>query len=90
MGGSVVEVINDQGCGVGLVIESGDWEHIYCHLSGQVQTIQGRPTLIDRQGGLQVSEGQTIPSAARIGRVGMSGRTTTSFTLGPALWRSLG
>ena len=75
-GGSVVEVINDQGCGVGLVIESGDWEHIYCHLSGQVQTIQGRPTLIDRQGGLQVSEGQTIPSAARIGRVGMSGRTT--------------
>jgi murein DD-endopeptidase MepM/ murein hydrolase activator NlpD len=75
-GGTVVEVINDSGCGVGLVIESGDWEHIYCHLGGQVQTHLGRRTLIDRRGGIQVVEGQSVPSAARIARVGMSGRTT--------------
>jgi hypothetical protein len=34
--GSVQDVINDGGCGLGLVIRSGDYEHIYCHLSGRV------------------------------------------------------
>ncbi len=33
-GGRVSDVINDGGCGVGLVIRSGEYEHIYCHLSG--------------------------------------------------------
>lgn len=75
-GGRVVEVINDGRCGVGLVIESGDWEHIYCHLGGRVQNLNGRPTLLDRRGGIQIAEGQDIAAAARIGRVGMSGRTT--------------
>ncbi|MBP0000891.1 MAG: M23 family metallopeptidase [Cyanobacteria bacterium SID2] len=74
--GVVVEVIDDDRCGVGLVVQSGDWEHIYCHMGGQVQRVNGQLTLLDRRGGLQISEGQQIPSAARIGRVGMSGRTT--------------
>ncbi|MDC0833566.1 metalloendopeptidase [Leptolyngbya valderiana BDU 20041] len=74
--GVVVEVIDDDRCGVGLVIQSGDWEHIYCHMGGQVQRLNGRKTLLDRRGGIQVIEGQELPAAARIGRVGMSGRTT--------------
>ena len=31
--GAVSDVINDGRCGIGLVIRSGDYEHIYCHLS---------------------------------------------------------
>lgn len=75
-GGTVVEAIEDGRCGVGLVIQSGDWEHIYCHMSGQVQTINGQRVLIDRRGGIQVIEGQVVSAGARIGRVGMTGRTT--------------
>ncbi|MGC9505518.1 M23 family metallopeptidase [Baaleninema sp.] len=74
--GVVVEVIDDDRCGVGLVIQSGDWEHIYCHMGGRVQQMNGQKMLLDRRGGIQVMEGQQIPAAARIGRVGMSGRTT--------------
>ena len=33
--GMVSEVIVDGGCGNGLVIRSGSYEHIYCHLGGQ-------------------------------------------------------
>ncbi|MFZ9947675.1 MAG: M23 family metallopeptidase, partial [Vulcanococcus sp.] len=36
-GGVVTEVINDGRCGLGLVIQSGPYEHLYCHLSGAVQ-----------------------------------------------------
>ena len=32
--------------------------------------------MVDREGGLQIQEGQIIPTGARIGRVGMTGRTT--------------
>ena len=35
-GGVVQSVINDGTCGLGLVIRSGEYEHIYCHLSGSV------------------------------------------------------
>ncbi|MCS6794202.1 MAG: M23 family metallopeptidase [Oscillatoriaceae bacterium SKW80] len=74
--GQVVEVIADNRCGIGLVIESGSWEHIYCHMEGQVETANGRKYLIDREGGIQLWEGQQVPVGARIGRVGMSGRTS--------------
>ena len=30
--GCVVSVIDDSSCGIGVVIASGDYEHIYCHL----------------------------------------------------------
>ena len=30
--GRVVTVIDDNTCGIGVVIASGDYEHIYCHL----------------------------------------------------------
>lgn len=74
--GQVVEVIDDGRCGTGLVIQSGPWEHVYCHMEGQVGKANGRNYLIDRTGGIQVWDGQEVPAGARIGRVGMSGRTS--------------
>ncbi|MBO0349819.1 M23 family metallopeptidase [Phormidium pseudopriestleyi FRX01] len=74
--GTVVEAIDDDRCGIGLVIQSGDWEHIYCHMQGAVERSGGRRYLIDRTGGLQIFEGQQVPAGVRIGRVGMSGRST--------------
>ncbi|MDY6940781.1 MAG: M23 family metallopeptidase [Cyanobacteriota bacterium] len=74
--GQVVEVIDDGRCGVGLVIQSGNWEHIYCHMSGTSATRDGQRYFVDREGGIVIAEGQPITTAARIGRVGMTGRTT--------------
>lgn len=74
--GKVVEVWEDDRCGTGIAIESGAWEHIYCHMKGRVQKHNGRPYLIDPEGNLLIWEGQMVPSGARIGRVGTSGRAT--------------
>lgn len=69
-GGRIVEVILDQGCGVGLVVRSGAWEHLYCHLAGSVQ--DG----VYRADGVQIAVGQSVRLGQMIGRVGVSGRTT--------------
>lgn len=69
-GGRIVEVILDQGCGVGLVVRSGAWEHLYCHLAGSVQNG------IYRADGVQIAVGQSVRLGQMIGRVGVSGRTT--------------
>ena len=74
--GQIVEVIGDSRCGTGLVIQSGAWEHIYCHMQGTAQVNNGRRYLVDRTGGILIQEGQEIPAGARIGRVGMTGRST--------------
>lgn len=74
--GRVARVVDDSRCGVGLVIESGEWEHIYCHMQGQVQRGRGQLYLIDRSGGILIRQGQTIDAGVRIGRVGVSGRST--------------
>ena len=34
--GEVVEISDDSACGTSVVIESGDWLHIYCHMQGYV------------------------------------------------------
>ncbi|QLE57298.1 M23 family metallopeptidase [Nostoc sp. TCL26-01] len=75
-GGTVVKVSDRTACGTHIVIKSGEWEHTYCHMEGYVDSASGRRFLIDRAGGIQIWEGQTIPTGARIGRVGMTGRTT--------------
>lgn len=69
-GGVVQEVINDGACGVGLVIRSGSYEHIYCHLAGWSGggTYQSGPVLL--------RSGQAVRTGQLIGHVGMSGRTT--------------
>ena len=74
--GQVVEVSDDTACGTSIKIQSGDWKHVYCHMKGHTETRASGRYLIDREGGIQIWEGQQIPTGARIGRVGMSGRTT--------------
>jgi murein DD-endopeptidase MepM/ murein hydrolase activator NlpD len=74
--GKVVEVSDNSACGTSVVIESGEWEHIYCHMSGYTESADGKKYVLDRSGGLQIFEGQVVPAGTRIGRVGMTGRTT--------------
>lgn len=74
--GKVVEVSDDSACGTSVVVESGQWEHIYCHMKGRVEVIDGQRYMVDRSGGIQIAEGQTVAAGVRIGRVGMTGRTT--------------
>jgi len=74
--GKVVEVSDDSSCGTSVVVESGPWEHIYCHMQGYVTTDHRGRSMLDQEGGVQIYEGQMVPAGARIGRVGMTGRTT--------------
>jgi murein DD-endopeptidase MepM/ murein hydrolase activator NlpD len=45
-------------------------------MHGRVEGSGQSQVLIDREGGIQLRPGQTVPAGARIGRVGMTGRTT--------------
>jgi murein DD-endopeptidase MepM/ murein hydrolase activator NlpD len=74
--GRVVEVSDSGACGTSVTVQSGDWQHVYCHMQGRVEQAEGQRYMIDRNGGIQVFEGQAIAAGARIGRVGMTGRTT--------------
>ncbi|WYL93731.1 MAG: M23 family metallopeptidase [Gloeotrichia echinulata IR180] len=74
--GIVIKVGDRTACGTHIVIKSGQWEHTYCHMEGNVETSSSRRYFIDRVAGIQIWEGQQIPTGARIGRVGMTGRTT--------------
>lgn len=75
--GQVVQVSDDTACGTGIVVQSGDWLHIYCHLQGHVVVEpDGDRWLVDRGGGLQIRQGDSVKAGKRIGRVGMTGRTT--------------
>lgn len=74
--GRVVEVSDGTSCGTSITISSGDWTHIYCHMQGHVASDSRGRYLIDRDGGIQIWEGQELSAGARIGRVGMTGRTT--------------
>jgi murein DD-endopeptidase MepM/ murein hydrolase activator NlpD len=68
--GTVSEVIRDGGCGNGLTIRSGDYEHIYCHLAGSADEGWYRSGEVLLRVGQRVRAGQTI------GHIGMSGSTT--------------
>ncbi|MGB3493364.1 MAG: M23 family metallopeptidase, partial [Elainellaceae cyanobacterium] len=74
--GNIVEVSDNTNCGTSVVVQSGEWSHIYCHMQGHVATQDGRKYLIDREAGIQIWQGQEIVAGDRIGRVGMTGRTT--------------
>lgn len=74
-GGQVAEVWEDGRCGTGMIVRSGEWEHIYCHLRGRVEKASGGRYYTDREG-LQIWQGQVVPAGARIARVGMTGRST--------------
>lgn len=68
--GSVAAVIRDGACGNGLVIRSGHYEHIYCHLGGEA----GSGTY--RSGPVFLRVGQRVRTGQTIGHVGLSGSTT--------------
>ncbi|MBR8829427.1 MAG: M23 family metallopeptidase [Gomphosphaeria aponina SAG 52.96 = DSM 107014] len=74
--GQIVELSDNTNCGTSITIQSGHWQHIYCHLIGHVESNADGRYLIDRHGGIQLWEGQIVPSGERIARVGMTGRTT--------------
>ena len=74
--GKVVEVSDNTACGTSVVVESGSWRHAYCHLDGHVEVAAKGRYMIDRSGGIQIWQGQEIPVGMRIGRIGMTGRTT--------------
>lgn len=75
-GGKVTDLSDNTACGTSITIQSGGWQHVYCHMEGYVDYSHGAKFLLDRGGGIQLTLGQTIPAGARIGRIGMSGRTT--------------
>lgn len=75
-GGTVIKVGDRGACGTHIIVKSGNWKHSYCHMKGRVQKINGRLYMVDRAGGIKIAKGQKIPAGARIGRIGMTGRTT--------------
>ncbi|MEM6838743.1 MAG: M23 family metallopeptidase [Cyanobacteria bacterium P01_C01_bin.120] len=75
--GTVIEVSDDTACGTSIVIESHGWLHIYCHMQGHVVIEKdGDRWLVDHDGGVKIRQGDWVPSGWRIGRIGMTGRTT--------------
>ena len=68
--GQLQEVISDGGCGNGLVIRSGDYEHLYCHLGGSAGGG------VYSSGAVRLVRGQPVRRGQLIGHVGMSGSTT--------------
>jgi len=75
-GGTVIQVGDRGACGTHIIVQSGNWKHSYCHMQGRVEKSNGRLYMIDRGGAIQIAQGQQIPAGARIGRIGMTGRTT--------------
>lgn len=74
--GTVVEVSDDSNCGTSVVVEAGNWLSIFCHMEGYVESSNGERAMVDREGGLRIVEGSTVQAGQRVGRVGMTGRTT--------------
>ncbi len=74
--GTVIKVGDRGACGTYIIVKSGNWKHSYCHMQGKAQKLNGRLYMIDRIGGIKIAKGQQIPSGMRIGRIGMTGRTT--------------
>lgn len=69
-GGILVEILRDSGCGNGLVVRSGPYEHLYCHLAGRVDGDTYR------SGAVALRRGQGLRTGQTIGHVGLSGSTT--------------
>ncbi len=75
-GGKASAMSDNTACGTSITIQSGEWQHVYCHMEGYVENHPNGTYLLDRDGGIQIALGQDIPVGARIGRIGMTGRTT--------------
>jgi murein DD-endopeptidase MepM/ murein hydrolase activator NlpD len=68
--GVLVEILQGGGCGNGLVIRSGDYEHTYCHLAGSVIGSKYQ------SGAVQLQVGQRLRTGQTIAHVGMTGSST--------------
>ena len=75
-GGEIVDLSDNTACGTMVVMKSGPWIHLYCHLNGHIEGNGNQAYLVDPQGNIRIRKGQQLPGGARIGRVGMTGRTT--------------
>ncbi|MEO1761287.1 MAG: M23 family metallopeptidase [Cyanobacteria bacterium J06629_18] len=75
-GGTVIKVGSRGACGTHIIVQSGNWKHSYCHMKGRVERINGKLYMVDRAGGIKIAKGQQILAGVRIGRIGMTGRTT--------------
>lgn len=75
-GGKIVKLSDNTACGTQITIQSGNWQHIYCHLNGYILTNQEGRYLVDDHKGVLLKEGQTVGTGDRIARIGMTGRTT--------------
>lgn len=75
--GKVIRVASDNACGTYVLVQSGEWTHVYCHMQGHIVIEkEGGRVMVDRAGGLEIRQGQTVVAGQRIGRVGMTGATT--------------
>jgi murein DD-endopeptidase MepM/ murein hydrolase activator NlpD len=74
--GRVVELSDNTSCGTMVKVRSGEWQHTYCHLNGQVESNSQGTYLLDSDGGIVLWQGQQVAAGERIGRIGMTGRTT--------------
>ncbi|WP_414619288.1 M23 family metallopeptidase [Calothrix sp. CCY 0018] len=74
--GTVIQVGDRGACGTHIIVQSGNWKHSYCHMKGRVEKSNGTLYMVDRAGGIKIAQGQQIPAGFRIGRIGMTGRTT--------------
>lgn len=69
-GGTLVATIHDSGCGNGLLIRSGPYEHLYCHLAGRIHGDTYR------SGSVLLRRGQRLRTGQTIGHVGLTGNST--------------
>jgi murein DD-endopeptidase MepM/ murein hydrolase activator NlpD len=74
--GRVVELSDNTNCGTMVKVRSGKWQHTYCHLNGRVESNSQGTYLLDSNGGIVLWQGQQVAAGERIGRIGMTGRTT--------------
>jgi murein DD-endopeptidase MepM/ murein hydrolase activator NlpD len=73
--GRVIEVSDNTACGTMVRVQSGSWVHVYCHMMGGAGR-DGQGRYVTDGDGVRIYEGQTIEAGQRLGRVGMTGRTT--------------
>ncbi len=74
--GRVISVSDNTACGTSVRVQSGSWVHVYCHMIGYVKQNSSGRYMVDSAAGIQIQEGQNVAAGQRIGRVGMTGRTT--------------
>ena len=74
--GTIIELSDHTACGTLVRVQSGNFEHVYCHLKGSIKTDSNGTYLYDPRSGLRIRKGQSISTGARIGRIGMTGKTT--------------